>query len=68
MWLKIQSSTISFSDVNFAENGDLLGDLVLLLTSLLLTSKPIQTAPALCKNIKLLYKPHQWSEKCKDIH
>lgn len=25
MWLKIQSSTISFSDVNFAENGDLLG-------------------------------------------
>lgn len=38
---------------------------------LFLTSKfklPIQTAPALCKNIKILYKPYQWPEKCKDIH
>lgn len=59
---KIQSSTVSFSDGNFTENKDLI------LSTSLLTRKPIQTTPALCKNIKILYKPYQWPEKCQDIY
>lgn len=48
--------------MNFTENGHLV------LSIFLLTSKTIQTTPALCKNIKILYKPYQWPEKCRDIH
>ena len=49
--------------MNFTENA-------VSFYQLFLTSKfklPIQTTPALCKNIKILYKPYQWPEKCKDI-